>query len=150
MAKLPKGALLNWVFDQPDADTQYRLFAFLTDAESEKVYNGSVEEGMLEPVRPTMADPGALLVVLHGDSSVSRRYHIPPYGSEFEFIADLMIAAKAVPQYVESVRFGLTSELARVRQIASEHKVELARLKDEASHTPDDRAAEKVLRYTFA
>lgn len=116
MAKLRRGALLNWVFDQPDEDSTYHLFVYLTDKESQKVYEAPYDQGMLEVVRGKLTNRGAILAVIRGADAdiVTRRYVISADGLEHEFIADLMIAAKTVPEYSESVKAGAEAEIIRL------------------------------------
>ncbi|MEV0357420.1 hypothetical protein AB0H71_15290 [Nocardia sp. NPDC050697] len=116
MAKLRRGALLNWVFDQPDAESSYHLFVYLTDGESQRVYEAPYDRGMLEAVRGKLKNRGAILAVIRGIDAdvVTRRYEISDNGLEHEFIADLMIAAKTIHEYSESVKAGAEAEITRL------------------------------------
>ncbi|UGT59518.1 hypothetical protein [Nocardia asteroides] len=171
MAKLPRGALLNWVFDQPDEESTYHLFVYLTARESQKVYEAPYDRGMLEVVRGKLANRGAILAVVRGVDAdiVTRRYVIPADGLEHEFIADLMIAAKTVLEYSESVKAGAEAEITRLGgpriefaeasavRPSSAHRSEtdsyLTRLRTSAAQDRERRDAQNVrtiMRGTFA
>ncbi|MGW5452847.1 hypothetical protein [Nocardia sp. NPDC003979] len=178
MAKLGKGALLNWVFDQPGADTTFHLFVYLTDSESQRVFDAEYDAGMLEPVRLDLRHRGAILAVETDGEVSTRRYVIPDRGLETEFIADLMVAAKHLPEYVQAVRTGSNAQLemlerdeasAETRGSAgrdswtqltpglhsrARHRAglrdRLNAVLDRADNSPDDEAVRNVLRTTFA
>ncbi|MFX0579448.1 hypothetical protein [Nocardia nepalensis] len=167
MAKLRSGALLNWVFDEPDYDTTYHLFVYLTDAESQKVYDAPVDAGMLEPVRGKLTNRGGILAVISDADVATRRYEIPERGLEPEFIADLLIAAKTLPEYVEAVTAGARAELDRIQLRQAEyqlgrdqaaHKIsqyatQVSRLRasvERVDNNRDDVAVSSALRQIFA
>jgi len=137
MAKLRSGALLNWVFDEPDFDTTYHLFVYLTDAESQKVYDAPVDAGMLEPVRGKLTNRGGILAVISDENTATRRYEIPERGLEPEFIADLMIAAKTLPEYVAAVTAGAKAELDRIQLRQAEYQLERHQSAHKASRDAD-------------
>lgn len=153
MAKFSRGALLNWVFDQPDADTTYHLMVYLTDSESQKVYDAPPEVGMLEPVRARLKNRGAVLFVSREGVVNARRYEIPGRGVEPEFVADLMISAKAVSEFKQAVELGGQAELARRQHEPKPDAAEVSRLKasvERVSQGRDDRAVASVLKHAFA
>lgn len=102
LAKMRSGAVVNWVFDEPDPETTHHLLVHLTDSESDEVYESSPRIGMLETVRRHMTDRDALLVVAGNDDILAvRRYRIPARSTEREFVADLMGIAATAPDYVQ-------------------------------------------------
>ncbi|MGV9638146.1 hypothetical protein ACWDO0_28565 [Nocardia rhamnosiphila] len=161
MAKFPQGAVLNWVFDQPDDETEYRLVVYLTDAESQKVYDAPSDVGMLEPVRSSMAHPGAMLVVVRSNglepaTAESRRYFVPASGNEYEFVTALTFAAQSISEYNEMLAESMTTELAYWKRHRDEARSEienaqraLAALNVEAEEE-NRRLTAAALRFSFA
>ncbi|WP_345498736.1 hypothetical protein [Nocardia callitridis] len=153
------------MFDQPDGDTTYHLFVYLTDSESREVFDAPYDAGMLEAVRHNLRNPGALLAVAREGVVATRRFEIPNRGVEPEFVADLILAAENAPEYAEAVRLSVLAELARVKERQEEagrsrlvhglnpYAAALSRLKSSAQRAEDrtdELAAERALKYTFA
>ncbi|MFE3748236.1 hypothetical protein ACFXO5_23695, partial [Bacillus subtilis] len=109
--KLHRGALLDWVFDEPDETTSCHLLVYLTDRESQRVVDAPQHQGMLEPVRRRMIDPGAILAVNREVDQEVRRFLIPRAGTEQEFVADLLIAAGSIAQFKMDVAYALSESL---------------------------------------
>ncbi|TAM63539.1 hypothetical protein [Mycobacterium sp.] len=117
LLKLGRGAILYWVFDEPDEETAYTLFVRLTDKEAHAVHEADYLVGMLEPVRGKLKFPGALLMVQHrGSKKIAvRRFIIPSDDSEYEFVNDLIYAASYASDYNKEVNFGLAADSHNLR-----------------------------------
>jgi hypothetical protein len=85
LSKLPDGsARLLWVFDE-DHPQQLGLFVHLTADEAQIVYETPPEVGLLEVVRPTLAQTDALLWHLDQEVMSAKFVEIPRGGSEEDF-----------------------------------------------------------------
>lgn len=124
LIKLDRGALLYWVFDEPDDQTICVLLVRLTDKEARAVHKASYLEGMLEPVRSTLKFSGSLLAVGQGDEVHVRRFVIPRHGIEHEFVNDLMNLAERAADHRPEVRFGLRADSENLRAQVTRYQEE--------------------------
>ncbi|MBY8861108.1 hypothetical protein K7711_31850 [Nocardia sp. CA2R105] len=82
--KIPSGAILWWMFDE-DGDEQLGLFAHLTHDEAQAVFEGSLSEGLLEPIRKTMSYPEAVVWAIRRNGMYAAEFMIPTKSGEPEF-----------------------------------------------------------------
>lgn len=92
------GAVLVWNFGRDfETDADLLMFVHLTDAEAERVVTAN-SEAMLEPVRSTLKDNRAMIIVDLGSSSRGSEFEISRGASEEEFLESAFEVAERAQQ----------------------------------------------------
>lgn len=123
LAPLPDGtAILYWTFDELEDGSTASLILNVTDEEAQAIFDTPMAEGMIEAIRATLADPWGLILRANGDSVVVRMFRVPSDTDEYEFVAELDLAAQNAPEWYAHIRGMMEVTLTDLRTELEEAK----------------------------